>query len=72
MARHVEYWGGLTERRTAVAFGPVGDPAGSWGLAIVEALSEDDVRALGLADPAVTSGISTFEVYPMPGALVRS
>ena len=72
MAQHVEYWGGLTDRGTAVAFGPVADPAGAWGLAIVEAVSEEAVRTLGLEDPAVTSGMSTFEVYPMPDALVRS
>ena len=72
MAQHVEYWGRLTDRGTAIAFGPVADPAGSWGLAIVEAVSENDVRELGLEDPAVTSGMSTFEVYSMPDALVRS
>jgi hypothetical protein len=30
------------------------------------------VRALDAADPAVASGMSSFEVYAMPGAIVRS
>jgi hypothetical protein len=36
MGRHVEYWQPLAEAGTAVAFGPVADPAGLWGLAIVD------------------------------------
>lgn len=71
MGEHSVYWQGLLDRGTVVAVGPVADPAGTWGLAVVEARTADDVRALGAADPAVTSGMSTFEVYPMPGAIVR-
>ena len=52
-------------------FGPVSDPSGGWGLAVVEAETEDEVRALGADDPAVTSGTATFEVMPMPVAIVR-
>lgn len=70
MARHVAYWQGLTERRTAIVFGPVSDPAGAWGLAVVAADTVTDVRALGDADPAVASGLARFEVCPMPGAIV--
>jgi uncharacterized protein YciI len=68
MARHAGYWQQLTEAGTAVVFGPVADPAGAWGLAVVTAQGEGDVEALGAADPAVTSGLATFEVHPMPGA----
>ncbi len=70
MRRHVLYWQRLTERRTALVFGPVGDPAGVWGLAVVEADSTERVRALGHADPAVTSGVARFEVCPMPDAIL--
>jgi uncharacterized protein len=72
MAEHVAYWKRLTDDRTAVVFGPVQDPAGSWGLAVVEADGEAEVRALGVRDPAVTSGVARFEVCPMGGAIVRS
>ncbi len=72
MGKHVEYWRGLLEQGRTVAFGPVSDLADAGGIAIVEAETEDDVRRLGEADPAVTTGLTTFRVSPMPGALVRS
>jgi uncharacterized protein len=70
MGRHVAYWQELAERGTAIVFGPVGDSAGTWGLAVVEAATATDVRALGDTDPAVVSGLVRFEVCPMPGAMV--
>jgi len=69
MQEHALYWKDLTVKRIAVAFGPVLDPKGVWGLAIVEAANEQDVRALGANDPAIKAGLR-FEVYPMPGAIV--
>ena len=71
MGDHAAYWLRLIEGRTCVVFGPVLDPAGVWGLAVVEALSADEVSALGRTDPAVASGTCTFEVLPMMGATAR-
>jgi hypothetical protein len=71
MGDHVGYWTSLAAHRTAVVFGAVADPSGIWGLAVVEAKSEPDVRALGDADPAITSELATYQVYPMPGAIAR-
>ena len=36
MQRHAVYWRGLAEEGTAVIFGPVADPAGVWGVAILD------------------------------------
>jgi uncharacterized protein len=72
MAQHVGYWQDLTQAGVAVVFGPVADPAGTWGLAVVKAEREDDVRALGRDDPAVSSGMATFVVFLMPDAVTRS
>ncbi len=72
MGAHAEYWRGLLDARTAVVFGPVLDPAGVWGLAVVEAGSLDAVRAIGAADPAVTAGVASFDVHPMMGAAARA
>ncbi len=72
MGAHGAYWRRLLDARTAVVFGPVLDPAGVWGLAVVEARSVDDVRAIGAADPAVSSGVASFDVHPMMGATVRT
>jgi uncharacterized protein YciI len=37
MGHHIAYWQQLAERGTALVLGPVSDPAGAWGLAVVEA-----------------------------------
>jgi uncharacterized protein YciI len=71
VGQHGAYWLDLLERPCVIVFGPVSDPAGTWGLGVVEAETEDDARALGLEDPAVTSGGATYEVYPMPAGDVR-
>ena len=72
MGAHGAYWHELLGARTAVVFGPVLDPAGVWGLAVVEARSVDEVRAIGAADPAVASGVASFDVYPMMGTSART
>ncbi len=70
MAEHGAYWQGLTDEGRVVVFGPVMDSSGTWGLAVVRADSEDAVRALGQADPAVTSDTCTFDVGTMPVAVL--
>jgi uncharacterized protein len=70
MGEHAAYWLGNHEA-ALVAFGPVLDPAGSWGLAVVEAGSIDEVRGWADADPAVTSGMCTYEVHPMGPSHIR-
>jgi len=72
MADHVAYWTNLRDQGAAVAFGPVLDPAGAWGLAVVEADTEDEVHQIRVNDPAVRTETATVEVYPMPGAIVRT
>jgi hypothetical protein len=49
---------------------PVSDPAGAWGLAVVEAETITEVRVLADDDPAVVSGLARFEICPIPGAIV--
>ena len=70
MEEHVVYWKDLSDRRIAIIFGPVLDPKGTWGVAIVEVANESEAHILGRNDPAVQVGF-TFEVYPMPGAILR-
>jgi uncharacterized protein YciI len=71
MREHVAYWQTLADKGTAVAFGPVADPAGSWGIAIVEAETSDQVQAIRAADPVVISGLGPVDIYPMPNAITR-
>jgi uncharacterized protein len=71
MERHFSYWRGLFDQGNVVVYGPVADPSGTWGLAVVEADTEQEVRAIGAADPAVRSREFSFEVYAIANALVR-
>ena len=65
MQRHVGYWQDLLDRRVALAFGPVLDPDEPWGLGGLEVPDEQAARAIGDRDPAVKSGVCTYEVVPM-------
>jgi uncharacterized protein len=71
MAEHGRYWRGLLAEGTAVAFGPVLDPAGAWGLGLVEVASEDEAERIRDGDPAVVCGVATAEIHPMVTAIVR-
>ena len=54
-----------------VVFGPVLDGGGSWGLGVLEADSEDEVRAHAEQDPAVTTGTARMEIGTMLAGFVR-
>ncbi len=71
MGEHAAYWKELFESGRVVVFGVVIEPAAPWGLAVVEADSEDQVRAIGSADPAVNKRLCTFEIGVMPSPTVR-
>jgi uncharacterized protein YciI len=71
MARHAAYWQPLIDSGRMVVFGPVLDASGSWGLGVIEADDEDELRTLAAADPAVTSGTATVEVGKMLMGFVR-
>ncbi|MCW2898091.1 MAG: hypothetical protein JWO67_356 [Streptosporangiaceae bacterium] len=71
MGQHVAYWSELLHRGVAVVFGPVADPTGAWGLAVIEAENADQVNQLRVNDPAIRSGLASAEIHPMPAAFVR-
>jgi uncharacterized protein YciI len=63
MQQHVVYWTGLLNKGTVVVFGPVLDPQGGYGLGVVEAENEQQVKDLIAGDPA--NGLNKYEFYPM-------
>ena len=71
MRRHAAHWQPLVDAGHMVVFGPVLDGTGSWGLGVVEANDEDELRAFAAEDPAVTSGTATIEVGRMLAGFVR-
>ncbi len=71
MGRHAAYWQPLIDAGRMVIFGPVLDSSGSWGLGVVEADDEEELRAFAASDPAVTSGTANIEVGKMLAGFVR-
>jgi uncharacterized protein YciI len=71
MGRHAAYWQPFIDSGQMVVFGPVLDDTGSWGLAVVEAEDEDELRAFAAGDPVVTTGTARFEVGKMLAGFVR-
>jgi uncharacterized protein YciI len=71
MGRHAAYWQPLIDSGDMIAFGPVLDSAGSWGLGVVESEDEDRIRAMAAGDPAVTSGTAAIEIGKMVAGYVR-
>jgi hypothetical protein len=65
MKKHVVYWAGLLAKKSAIAFGPVADPKGAWGVGIVEVRDEAELRGLQENDPALRIGMR-YEACPMP------
>jgi uncharacterized protein len=72
MQQHFAYWKRFEERGIVVVLGPVLDPSGTWGLGVIAADDPNDINALGAEDPAVKSGMSTFEMYAMADPFIRS
>jgi uncharacterized protein len=65
MERHGAYWQDLLDRGVALAFGPVLDPRGPWGLGLLDLDDEREARAIGENDPAVRSETCAYEIVPM-------
>jgi len=71
MRRHAAHWQPLIDSGQMVVFGPVLDDTGSWGLGVVEADDEEELRALAASDPVVTTGTARIELGRMLAGLVR-
>jgi len=71
MARHAAHWQSLVDAGQMVVFGPVLDSTGSWGLGVVEAEDEEEIRAFAASDPVVTSGTGTIEMGRMLAGFIR-
>ena len=63
MQQHVAYWRDLMDKGKVLVFGPVMDPKAVYGLGIIEAESEEEVKDFIANDPATK--INTYEFYPM-------
>ena len=67
MQSHVGYWSSKVAGGTALAFGPVADPKGGYGIGIIKVAGMDEMTALRDADPAMQAGIGfSYDILPMP------
>jgi uncharacterized protein len=71
MGRHAAYWQPFIDSGQMVVFGPVLDNTGSWGLGVVEAENEDELREFAAGDPVVTTGTAGIEIGKMLAGFVR-
>jgi uncharacterized protein len=71
MRRHAAYWQPFIDSGQMVIFGPVLDATGSWGLGVVEAEDEDELREFAAGDPVVTTGTGEIEIGKMLDGFVR-
>jgi uncharacterized protein YciI len=63
MQQHVAYWGDLMNKGMVVVYGPVMDPTGVYGIGVVEAEDEAQLKELIKNDPAAE--INNYEYYTM-------
>ena len=72
MNRHFAYWERLFTERKVVAFGPVLDPKGLYGIGLVEADNEATALSLAAGDPAIAANAGfAFEMHRLHDAVVR-
>jgi uncharacterized protein len=71
MARHAAHWQAYLDSGKMVVFGPVVDGTGSWGLGVVEAEHEEELRSFADSDPVVTTGTGKIELARMLFGFVR-
>lgn len=66
MQEHAKYLAGRLAAGAVLAFGPVLDPAGAWGMGLVRAKDEAEARALTAADPVIASNRGfRYEILPI-------
>ncbi len=67
MQQHVVYWKALMARGKVLAFGPVMDPRGSFGLGLLRMEDGEDPAPLAANDPTVLANLGfSVEVSAMP------
>ncbi|MBN8585484.1 MAG: hypothetical protein J0M37_10335 [Ignavibacteria bacterium] len=70
MGVHFEYLKDLLDKGKLILAGP--ETTGKFGIAVIEAESEDEASNIMMNDPAVKSGIVSPELYPYRVSLIRA
>ena len=71
MQEHMAYWRELTNKKNAIVYGPVFDPKGVYGMAVIEVNNQEEADEIANNDPAVASKVCSFELIPMQVGMTR-
>jgi uncharacterized protein len=63
MQKHVAYWTPYINDGTIIVLGPVMDPKGGYGIAVIQVDNDDELNKLVADDPA--NGLCSYEIHPM-------
>lgn len=69
MQQHAAYWSAFVNDGIAIVLGPVMDPKGVFGIAVVVVESEEQLNEIIAGDPA--NGLNKYEIYPMAKAAYK-
>jgi uncharacterized protein YciI len=70
MQRHFAYWADLAKKGRSLLYGPVADPSGMWGVAIIGVEDEGQAQGITAADPAMKSQLGfRYDMFEMPQIL---
>lgn len=71
MQQHSAYWRAQMKQGRVIAFGPVADPKGVYGIGILQLDDGADPAPLCTSDPVIKAGIGFgLEVHPMPSLVL--
>jgi uncharacterized protein YndB with AHSA1/START domain len=70
MQLHGVYWAGKLAEGKTIAFGPVADPSGGWGMGLLRVANAGEVDGLTSNDPVMLAQKGfRYEVFSMPRAV---
>ena len=65
MGQHAAYARTFFEAGKLLAYGPVLDPEGSFGMAVLQTESDDELEQFIANDPTITAGLNRYTYAPM-------
>lgn len=72
MQAHTAYCAELLRAGKALVFGPVADPAGVWGLGVLQLSDDADPQEIVANDPTIKANAGfTYQVMPMLRAATK-
>jgi uncharacterized protein len=72
MREHAAYWRSKMADGKVVAFGPVSDPSGTYGIGIIQVEDDQEARSFMEHDPAIRTRIGlSYELGVMPQGVIQ-